>query len=52
MLDNKQRAHDLALLLLKFQLDNVQDKIDVYKNYIELYNNALEYFNRDFPDEK
>lgn len=52
MLDNKQRAHDLALLLLKLQLDNVQDKIDVYKNYIELYNSALESFNRDFPDEK
>lgn len=52
MIDNKQRAHDLAILLTEYQLKNTKDSIDVYKTYIEIYNQSLESFNRDFPDEK
>lgn len=52
MLDNKQRAHDLAILLTEYQLKNAKDSIDVYKIYLEIYKQALESFNRDFPDEQ
>lgn len=52
MLDNKQRAHDLAILMTEYQLNNAQSEIDVYDVYVDIYQTALESFNRDFPDEK
>lgn len=52
MLDNKQRAHDLALIITEYELRNSESKIDVYKTYMNVYKMALESFNRDFPEEK
>ena len=54
MLDNKQRAHDLALLTVEILNKNPGDvdRLDVYKLYLEAYEMALEAFNRDFPEDE
>lgn len=60
MLDNKQRAHDLALIITEYQINNDEFGIDVlsinaktfYNIYMRAYKMALESFNRDFPEEK
>lgn len=62
MLNNKQRAHNLAIAILpqligiKYLGSKPDDSsennivIDYFKEYIEIYNVALKNFNNNFPD--
>ncbi len=63
---NKQRAHDLALLVTEYLLNNPKTasssnlkqlseneySLDIYYAYTQYYNDLLKSFNRDYPNEK
>lgn len=59
-LENKQRAHDIAIASLPFIQksysaksvleDSDKYKFDIYKEYINSYNMILGALNRDFPN--
>ncbi|MEB8418949.1 hypothetical protein NGG16_16060 [Enterococcus casseliflavus] len=61
-LSNEQRAHDLALLTVKAEInrqllsqligaDYDEIEFDIYQNYHHAYQQALDAFNLDFPEE-
>lgn len=60
MLDNKQRAHDLALIITEYQINNDEFGIDVlsinantfYNIYMRAYEMVLDSFNLDFPEDR
>lgn len=62
MLTNEQRAHDLAILIVKEAYDlkskssidlNISEfEFDFYKEYVAAYNAAYVAFSRDFPDKE
>ncbi len=56
MLSNEQRAHDLAVTMLKFTMDNPStiqggdgSRFNVAEEYIKLYRAFLDAMNEAFP---
>lgn len=56
MLSNEQRAHDLAVTMLKFTMDNPSTipggdgaRFNVAKEYSKLYRAFLDAMNEEFP---
>lgn len=49
MLTNEQRAHDLALIVVKLLSQPDPSTSDVFEIYMDAYNAGLEAFNREFP---
>lgn len=60
-LSNEQRAHDLALLSVRAEInrkfisqsngsENMEAGFDIYGSYYDLYHRSLEAFNLDFPE--
>lgn len=53
---NEQRAHDLAILFLKYNVKPCEDEngkpnansVDIFEEYIDLYNHFLKHINETF----